>query len=228
MTETSSSLSHRPGNGLIKALLLGTCLAGATASGAWAQNAEDGATDAEVTRLQTLVVTASSIATDIRSAPASVSVVDRTTLEQKAVADLSEAIRTTPGVNVGSSTMLRAYNGDLNWVPLDAVERIEVVRGPMSTLYGSDALGGVVNIITKKGGKVWSGSVTGEILMPETAGTGATQRLNGYISGPLIPDVLSFTAFGNISKKRADDPAFSDGKEVPRGSSDIDINGRLT
>lgn len=252
------SSSNRRGSGFAKALLLGTCLAGVTASGAWAQTAEDGATDAEVTRLQTLVVTASSIATDVRSAPASVSVVDRTTLEQKAVADLSEAIRTAPGVNVGfgsngtrgisirglgsgytlilidgkrvnaSATMLRKYNGDLNWVPLDAVERIEVVRGPMSTLYGSDALGGVVNIITKKGGKAWSGSVTGEILMPETAGTGPTQRLNGYISGPLIPDVLSFTAFGNISKKRGDDPAFSNGLETPRGSSDIDINGRLT
>ncbi len=33
---------------------------------------------------------------------------------------------------------------------MDAIERIEVVRGPMSSLYGSDALGGVVNIITKK------------------------------------------------------------------------------
>ena len=34
--------------------------------------------------------------------------------------------------------------------PLDAIERIEVVRGPMSTLYGSDAMGGVINIITRR------------------------------------------------------------------------------
>ena len=41
--------------------------------------------------------------------------------------------------------------GDLAHVPLDQVERIEILRGPQSTLYGSDALGGVVNIITATG-----------------------------------------------------------------------------
>ena len=38
---------------------------------------------------------------------------------------------------------------DLNWISPDMIERIEVVRGPMSSLYGSDAMGGVINIITK-------------------------------------------------------------------------------
>ncbi|MCD8512055.1 MAG: TonB-dependent receptor plug domain-containing protein [Nitrincola sp.] len=44
--------------------------------------------------------------------------------------------------------------------PVSAIERIEVIRGPMSTLYGSDAIGGVVNIITRKVGDEWVGSLT--------------------------------------------------------------------
>ena len=41
-----------------------------------------------------------------------------------------------------------------------AIERIEVVRGPMSTLYGSDAMGGVINIITRKVSQEWMGQIT--------------------------------------------------------------------
>src|SRR5690606_37843016 len=44
--------------------------------------------------------------------------------------------------------------------PRDSIERIEVIRGPASTLYGADAMGGVINIITKRALDRWSGSVT--------------------------------------------------------------------
>ncbi len=46
-----------------------------------------------------------------------------------------------------------------DWLPVEQIERIEVVRGPMSVLYGSDALGGVINLITRQAGKKWSGQI---------------------------------------------------------------------
>lgn len=46
-----------------------------------------------------------------------------------------------------------------DWTPVDSIERIEVVRGPMSVLYGSDALGGVINTITRRPDAEWRGGV---------------------------------------------------------------------
>ena len=46
-------------------------------------------------------------------------------------------------------------------VPLDLIERVEVLRGPSSAVYGSDAVGGVVNIVTKGDGEGWNGRVEG-------------------------------------------------------------------
>lgn len=46
---------------------------------------------------------------------------------------------------------------DINQIDINSIERIEIVEGPMSVMYGADALGGVINIITKKGGPAkWS------------------------------------------------------------------------
>lgn len=54
------------------------------------------------------------------------------------------------GVRIGSST-----TGGASWasIPLEQIERIEIVYGPLSSLYGADAMGGVVQIFTKKGGR---------------------------------------------------------------------------
>ena len=54
------------------------------------------------------------------------------------------------GVRVGSATSGQA---SLDNLPLEAIERIEVLKGPASALYGSDAVGGVVQVFTKQGGK---------------------------------------------------------------------------
>lgn len=53
------------------------------------------------------------------------------------------------GVKVGSAT---AGQTPFQYIPVDQIERIEVVRGPLSSLYGSEAIGGVIQIFTRKGG----------------------------------------------------------------------------
>ncbi|HHJ4328575.1 TPA: TonB-dependent receptor plug domain-containing protein, partial [Klebsiella pneumoniae] len=67
--------------------------------------------------------------------------------------------------------------------PLSAIERIEVIRGPMSTLYGSDAMGGVINIITRKVAGQWSGSLTLDHSFQENRDFGATSNTSLYAAG---------------------------------------------
>jgi len=97
------------------------------------------------------------------------------------------------GKRVGSSasTNYRPDLGrqDLNWISPDQIERIEVVRGPMSSLYGSDAMGGVINIITRRIGDTWGGSATHSYTSPQDGKRGDTQQLGSTFSGPLTENI---------------------------------------
>ena len=74
--------------------------------------------------------------------------------------------------------------------PLSSIERIEVIKGPMSTLYGSEALGGVINIITKKVSDKWSYNVSLDALLQEDSQWGNTYGQSIFINGPLIDNKL--------------------------------------
>ncbi len=82
--------------------------------------------------------------------------------------------------------------------PIAAIERIEVIRGPMSTLYGSDAMGGVVNIITRKVAREWMGQVGLSMAIPQDSDFGSTLNTNVYLSGPLIQDKLGVQIRGSF------------------------------
>lgn len=89
--------------------------------------------------------------------------------------------------------------------PLEAIERIEVVRGPMSSLYGSDAMGGVVNIITRAIAKTWRGSarVNGTLQLAQDFGN--FYDGNFYVSGPLIGDAVGIQVQGSVNRRQEDD-----------------------
>ena len=124
-----------------------------------------------------IVVTATKTPHLLKDVPGSVTVITKEEIEESGAVDLGEALEKVGGIKIrdygsmGAATnitirgstpnqVLVLIDGrptalpslgttDLSLYPVDNVERIEVVRGPFSSLYGADALGGVVNIITR-------------------------------------------------------------------------------
>ena len=155
-----------------------------------------------------IVVTPDYIPTALGRVGSTVSVVTREQIARSSAVSAADILRTVPGVTViesggpgatvdirirgaetGHTVVLidgvRVNEGarpnkefDLSVLPPDMIERIEVLRGPQSAIYGSDAMGGVINIITRapKDGRHFSASVEGG-----SYGTLA-QRLSGSMS----------------------------------------------
>ncbi|MGO1893848.1 MAG: TonB-dependent receptor plug domain-containing protein, partial [Luteimonas sp.] len=179
--------------------------------------------ETNVLDLDAIVVTATATETPLVQAPASASVITRQELQARPVLDLADALRGAPGITfdgigmgrrgvrirgMDSEYTLVLIDGqrinpasdaiahadfDLGWIPVDGIERIEVVRGPMSALYGSEALGGVVNIITRAAPDTWRGSLRhGGGVVSGGHGGGVVQT-GVQAAGPLVRDRLGAT-----------------------------------
>lgn len=91
------------------------------------------------------------------------------------------------------------------WIPpLAAIDRIEVVRGPMSSRYGSDAMGGVVNIITKKISDKWIGNFRSDYTLQHDSDAGNGINTEFYFSGPLVHEKLGLQLYGKYSHRQED------------------------
>ncbi|MEL3918917.1 TonB-dependent receptor domain-containing protein [Aeromonas enteropelogenes] len=166
------------------------------------------------------VITVTTTAHNTRSAPASISVITAEQIKAAPVNDLSDLLRHEVGIQAetdtngrsdigirgmsgkytlvlvdgkrlsSSNALWRGGNFDNTPVPLGMIERVEVIRGPMSALYGSDAIGGVINIITKQPGTQWQGAADADFKAIEGKGGGEQHRTNLGFTGPLTDNLL--------------------------------------
>jgi len=193
----------------------------------------------DIKRAEPVVVTATRVEEPLEQIGASVTVIPEEAIRVQGYRTVEEALRDVPGLNVTRSgspgkittVQIRGANstqiqvlidgvrvnstttGDFDFADLtvDQIERIEVVRGPQSTIYGADAIGGVINVITKRG----QGAPTGYVDFE--GGNYATLLGRVGTSGQVGPG--SFTLGGS---------AYTFGGQFPNDETSLtSANGRL-
>jgi hemoglobin/transferrin/lactoferrin receptor protein len=176
------------------------------------------ADDPQETTSREVVVTATRTERELVDVPTSITVIDSKQIERRPQGTIAQLLQDIPGVQVtdggvgggskrvairgeGPARVLvlidgmkiseqKSMDGSMLMIDPNNVERIEVIKGPASVLYGSEAIGGVVNIITKKGGSAsiqgtqaftWDGS--NGALIPYTTVFGKAKDLSYRVSG---------------------------------------------
>lgn len=142
-----------------------------------------GAQHTDPLKLDQVIVSATKTEHTLGDVPVAAEVITREEIEQKQIKTVQEALKYLTGVKVNQTSSGWGDKGkiqmqglderhtlilldgqrflgghqdavDIQSIPIEMVERIEIVKGPASALYGSDAMGGVINIITRKADKV--------------------------------------------------------------------------
>ncbi len=191
--------------------------------------------------LDPVVVSASRAPVTLSEVPGSVTVIERDEIERRQVVHVADLLRSIAGVSVsrsgtpGSQTQVRMRGAESNhvlvlidgveandpaagdefrWEQLTSfdIERIEVVRGPQSSLFGSDALAGVVNIVTRR----------------EVNGPGAGGFLEGGSFGTVYGGANARTAGERYSASFGGAYLDSDGSNISRQGGEDDGYDNLT
>lgn len=217
-------------NSLKVSLALTTALAGVSGAAIAEEAMFDG--------VEEVVVTASRREQPITEVAKSIDVIGEDDLRIKQYSFVLDALQSVPGVTINqngsfggvATVSIRGASSDQTVVLIDGVqvndpsatgggynfagldpngiERIEVLRGPQAVLYGSDAMGGVINIITKSGGDALGGSAFAEYGSYNSLRTGAnisggTERISFNLAGTYVDtDGISSAARENGNTER--------------------------
>lgn len=169
-----------------------------------------------------MVVTATRTQMELKSAPASMSVITAEDIENDPGITLADIVANQTSVEAdydstragrqqisirgmdskytlimvngrrmsSASAIVRGNDFDLSAIPMDSIERVEIIRGPMSALYGSDGMGGTINIITKSPENDWSSQLSLDNATPNDGNGGQKYTVGLTTSGALIDDTL--------------------------------------
>ena len=206
-------------NGSVKGMVIWLCLMLGLASPLWAA--------APAQELDEMVVTGTRTEHNVMETPGNIAVISAEDIQAMDVQNIADVLQTIPGVfytnssgmepkislrgtRIGmSSSALVLVNGipmgmgkfgytDFEAIPVEIIERIEVVKGPMSSLYGGDSARGVINVITRRSQKPLEGRLSAAV------GSYDERRASALVSGATDEWDYSLTA------KKKDTEAYRD------------------
>ncbi len=173
----------------------------------------------ETAVLEEITVTANKMEENLLKVPQSITVINESDIEEKGLESAMEIMDQIPNTlataNHGAGINFRGLNASMftsnnpvviyvDGIPIVNrwmydfsfvdVESIEVLRGPQGTLYGKDAIGAVVNVITRDPGNTWAGKIKTKY------GSWNTWQLSAYVNGPILDDKVYLGISGQYDR----------------------------
>ncbi len=174
----------------------------------------------ELIRLEEITVSAEKQDETAQKVPTAITVYTETALDDAGIEEIGEVIKQVPNMNYGETFLGRetifrgirpsqftgknpvviyvdgiphdhvnSFDADLN-----NIERVEILRGPQGTLYGKNAIGGIINVISKQPDNDFNAKGTAEY------GENGTYKANAYVDGPILEDRLFLGLSGSWSE----------------------------